>query len=233
MSIAVAEVLLGDLEPTSKSFADAFVRSFKRDPRPGYARGLQGLLEECKDGDELRARIRPQSKRNGAAMRSVPLGLIADRRALLVAAETQARITHDSPEGIVSSQAVAVMAHGLLYERTALRDLPALVREHTGLELELGWSAEVACDAMQTMHAVATVLLRHRSMTALLRDCVELGGDVDSVAAIALGLASLSPEYALDLTAPLLDGLETGPFGRGFLVNLDASLATRFPALTP
>lgn len=231
MSVAVAETMLSGAELTSAHFADAFVRCFKRDPRRGYAKGLQGLLEECADGTALRARIRPQSRRNGAAMRSVPLGLIANREALLAAAAAQARVTHDTPEGIASSRAVAVMAHALIHERAALAELPALVARHAGCVPRLDWNAEVECDAEQTLHAVATALLRHRSMAALLRDCVDFGGDVDSVAAIALGLASLSGEYANDLPAALSSGLENGAFGRDFLAGLDAELARRFAAV--
>jgi ADP-ribosylglycohydrolase len=231
MSIAVAEVLIGEAEWSSETFANAFVRCYKRDPRPGYAKGLQALLEECDDGTALRQKIRPASRRNGAAMRSVPLGLIADVERLKDVARAQAVITHDTPEGILSSQVVAVMAHVLLHERAFLKDLPRLIELHTEFVAETNWVNEVECDALQTLHAVNTVLLRNRHLSDLLFDAVNLGGDVDSVAAIAMGLASLSAEYVHDVPAHLADALESGPYGQGFLRTLDASLQTRFPAL--
>jgi len=60
---------------------------------------------------------------------------------------------------------------------------------------------------------------------------VQFGGDVDSVAAIALGLASLSEEYERDIPEELVDGLEDGLYGRRFLQGLDEALAARYPVL--
>jgi ADP-ribosyl-[dinitrogen reductase] hydrolase len=231
MSIAVSEVLLSGAETTSAVFADAFVRCYKRDERDGYAKGMHALLKECVDGTELRARIRPESRRNGAAMRSVPLGLIPDKQVLGAAARAQAVVTHNTPEGVLSSQAVALMAHVLLYEDAPLDTLPGHVLRDLGFELDCNWAQEVECDAIQTLHAVCTALLRNRRMPDLLVDCVNFGGDVDSVAAIAMGLASVSSEYAADAPTILLEGLEAGAFGVSFLSRLDARLASRFPVL--
>jgi ADP-ribosylglycohydrolase len=93
------------------------------------------------------------------------------------------------------------------------------------------WAAEVECDALQTLHAVHTALLRSTSMSSLLLDCVSFGGDVDSVAAIAMGVAALSPDYIDDVPGPLRQGLEAGPYGRDFLSRLDESLALQYPIL--
>ena len=117
MSIAVAEVLLFEREFSSAAFADAFVTCYRPDPRPGYAKGFQALLDECADGTALRNRIRPDSRRNGAAMRSVPLGLIADQCVLMLVAKEQAAVTHNTTEGVLSAQVIALMAHFLLYDR--------------------------------------------------------------------------------------------------------------------
>ena len=231
MSIAVAEVLVGETEWSSDTFAQAFVHCYKRDPRPGYAKGLQALLQECKDGTELRHKIRPESRRNGAAMRSVPLGLIADVERLKETARAQAVITHDTPEGVLSSQVVALMAHVLLHKRAFLKDLRQLIELHTGFVAESHWANEVECNAFQTLHAVHTVLLRNRRFSDLLLDAVNLGGDVDSVAAIAMGLASLSVEYVNDIPPQLANELESGPFGQTYLRTLDVSLQQRFPEL--
>lgn len=231
MSVAVAEVLLSDADGSSDAFADAFVRCYRRDLRKGYAKGLQALLDECGDGAALRQRIRPDSRRNGAAMRSVPLGLVPDPARVLALARSQAVVTHDTPEAVLSSQVVALMAHHLVYSRAGLDEIPALVEQATGFALRADWAGEVECDAVQTLHAVATSLLRNRRMSDLLLDCVNHGGDVDSVAAIAMGLASLAPHYTRDIPPRLLDDLESGPFGSAFLRGLDSALATKYPAL--
>lgn len=231
MSVAVAEVMLSGLPMSSEAFADAFVRCYRRDPRQGYAKGFQALLDACPDGAALRQRIRPDSRRNGAAMRAVPLGLIADKDLLLLAAREQASVTHATDDGILSAQVVALMAHFLLYEQAPLAQLPAMIFDATGFELRLDWQAEVECDARQTLHAMATALLATRSKAQLLHDCVNFGGDVDSVAAIALGLASLTAQYADDLPASLVATLEDGLYGKRFLSGLDTALAGRFPVL--
>lgn len=231
LSVAVAEVLLSGAAMSGDAFADAFVRCYKRDPRLGYAKGLQGLLDACADGAALRQRIRPDSRRNGAAMRAVPLGLIADKQLLTSVAQEQAVVTHNTPEGLLSSQVVALMAHCLLYEQVALVDLPHRILQLTGFALRGDWTDEVECDAIQTLHAVNTALLGNRSMANLLRHCVEFGGDVDSVAAIAMGLASLTAEYRHDVPPALLESLEDGAYGRHFLVGLDAALAEKFAIL--
>jgi ADP-ribosyl-[dinitrogen reductase] hydrolase len=231
MSVAVAEVLLRDDDPDEAAFADAFVAAYRRDPRAGYSSAFGALLAEVADGGELRRRIRNDSRRNGAAMRSVPLGLVGDVERLRRIARRQARVTHDTPEGRLSSEVVALMAHGLIHRNAAVADLAAFVERHTGFVLRADWADEVEVDAIQTIHAVHTALARNRSQRALLEDCVEFGGDTDSVAAIALGLAALSADYAADLPATLYAGLEDGAHGRRFLEALDAALAVRAPAL--
>lgn len=229
MSVAVAQVLLRHDDPDEAVFADAFVAAYRRDPRPGYSSAFGKLLDEVADGSELRRRIRNDSRRNGAAMRSVPLGIIDDLERMRRLARRQAAVTHDTPEGRLSSEVVALMAHGLIHLQTPVAGLGALVAAHTGFELRSDWADEVAVDAIQTLHAVHTAFVRNRSATALLRECIEFGGDTDSVAAIALGLASLSPEYAADLPAALHAGLEDGPYGRHFLQSLDVELGARRP----
>jgi ADP-ribosyl-[dinitrogen reductase] hydrolase len=228
MSIAIAELLLHDAPLDAPACADAFVHAYRRDPRAGYSRGFGQLLSEVADGAELLRRIHPGSVRNGAAMRSVPLGLIADRALMRRVALEQASVTHDSPEGRLSSEVVALMAHALLHHGLRIEALAAMVAAETGFELRGDWNAEVAVDALQTLHAVHTALVAHRSKRELLRACVAFGGDTDSVAAIALGLASMSGEFTDDLPASLFDGLENGPYGRHWLGALDARLAARF-----
>lgn len=232
MSIAVAEVLLANSDYSGDAFADAFVRCYKRDQRQGYAKGLQGLLDLCVNGADLRKRISPESRRNGAAMRSVPLGLISDKNVLAQVAREQAMETHNTAEGILSSHVVALMSHALLYDRAKLAELPDFILKITGFILRDDWAAEVECDALQTLHAVSTALQANRRMSTLLLDCVNFGGDVDSVAAIAMGLASLTPEYVADIPVSLVKGLEAGKFGSSYLRQLDGVLAKHYPILS-
>lgn len=150
---------------------------------------------------------------------------------MALAAREQAIVTHNTAEGILSSHVVAFMSHALLYDKAKLAELPELVLKMTGFALRNDWFAEVECDALQTLHAVNTALQANRGMSKLLLDCVNFGGDVDSVAAIAMGLASLTPEYVVDIPASLMSGLESGKFGSRYLRQLDVALAERYPVL--
>lgn len=64
----------------------------------------------------------------------------------------------------------------------------------------------------------------HATLADILRACVAYGGDVDTVAAIALAAASCSRDVSQNLPAHLADTLENGAFGRDYLVALDARL---------
>lgn len=61
-------------------------------------------------------------------------------------------------------------------------------------------------------------------MMALLRRCVDFTGDVDTVAALALGAAASSIEVKQDLSDALVQGLENGTYGREYLRGLDHKL---------
>ena len=240
MSIAVAETLLGG-DPTREAFADAFVRCFRRDPRQGYSRRMQRFIESCVDGADLLARIVPSSIKSGAAMRSAPVGLLPDLKEALRIAELQARITHDTEGGVTSAQAVALAAHALRYELCGRRDLPSWVAGHVPGSWATPWSGRVGSPGVDSARAALWNVARHGSMAALLHACVSLGGDVDTVAAMALGIASCDSSVAQDIPPILLDGLEDGAYGRRYLralgtrldkVALDAGTPSREPART-
>src|SRR5271157_3798270 len=79
MSVAVAEVLLERRRRAAKTdFAESFVRCYQRDPRPGYSKRIAAMLEKATGGQNLLEIADTQSEANGAAMRSVPLGVLSD-----------------------------------------------------------------------------------------------------------------------------------------------------------
>lgn len=232
MSIAVARALEG-LDPTKPDdhytlrFANFFVDQYKQDRRSGYAQGFQSVLDRVDDGEGLLRIIWPNSVRNGAAMRSCPLGLVpGDIEYIIYLAEVQAAVTHGTFQGITSSQVVAMYVHYLRRGKLALEKIPAAIESRLDITLSSTWIESVPCDAMSTVHAVNTALQRNRSLKALLIDCVNFGGDTDSVASIALGIASVSNEYTNDLPKALYDNLERGPFGFEYLKSLDVKAGT-------
>jgi len=111
MSIAIVEFILSDQEWTKENIASKFIECFKRDVRLGYSEGFFNLLSKVESSKELLELIIPTSERNGAAMRSVPIGFLKNKEDVIALAKLQAQVTHDSPIGIQSSCAVALAAH--------------------------------------------------------------------------------------------------------------------------
>jgi ADP-ribosylglycohydrolase len=236
MSCAVAEVLISGQPYTREKFTDAFVRCFKRDERKGYSQGFQVFLESISSGEEFLAKINPDSDKNGAAMRAVPLGVLPTVEEVLAVAEVQAKLTHDTPDGILSAQAVALMSHYALYEEDSLADLVAYVEAHLPRFFEVSetipWNSLVSsCEpvtgprvGMKTAMAVMDLLLEERDLMGVLQRTIEWGGDTDSVAAIAWGIASTRMSEAVPEF--LETQLEPGRPGYGvdFLKSLGASL---------
>lgn len=78
-----------------------------------------------------------------------------------------------------------------------------------------------------SVRAAVTAVTRNASLTGILLDCVNFGGDVDTVAAIALAAASCSQEVEQDLPQHLFDTLENEKYGRDYIQELDVSLMAK------
>lgn len=204
MSIAVAEVLLEHGRKASMdNYYDAWYRCFKRDPRDGYSRAFQKLLESSISAIDLRRLIRPDSDKNGAAMRSVPLGVLPSPTACIAAAFVQASTTHATPGGINSSVSVALMSHYALHEAQDFSGLFGWVSQHHKPHMAFkqpwrgpvtgGWKTKDPTGmgvGMNTAWAVQTLLTEESSLMGIMRRVLDWGGDTDSVGAIAWGIAS-------------------------------------------
>lgn len=237
MSIAVSEVLLTD-DWTSKSFAEAFFRCFKRDPRDGYSRKFQEILNRVNSADEMMANIIPKSDRNGAAMRSVPLGLIKNVEKMITVAGIQAAITHQTWGGINSSIAVALMSHYAHHDRRNFTNMydSCVKKLHVFKHFRTPWEGPVHHKldprnlgvGMLTAHAVFTLLTTETSLMGMMRRLIDWGGDTDSVAAIAWGIASA--RYPNEKLPEFLESdLEVGgQYGVPYLKDLGAQLMAKY-----
>jgi len=226
MSIAVAEALLSGTPLTPRLFAEIFVRAFKRDPRPGYAKGFQAFLESVRDADHFLEEIRPNSEKNGGCMRAVPTGVLPTPEEVIEAATMQASVTHNTPEGLFAATAVGLMSHFALYHKdsfdTMHRFLSHYLEESMARfvpDLLSPRKDPVIQPAHHTVHAVLYLLQNYRTLADVLRGAILIGGDTDSVGAIALGIASARMEN--DIPHVLIDKLEPDSrYGVGFLRNL-------------
>lgn len=240
MSVANAEVLLGGSpSPGSLALADRWVKVFKRDWRKGYARGFQAFLESVKDGQEFLDRIRPDSDKNGAAMRAAVFGVLPKIEDVLWYSTLQAKITHNTPAGILSSQVVSLMAHYALFEAGPLSKVGEWLTGHLPASqryimetLPKPWSGPVTRRdstpvAITTIHAAFDLITKTNSLLDSMRQGILWGGDTDSVMAIVWGIQSCR------LHDPLPEffdrDLEPGrPYGYAFLKDLGTRLMNKY-----
>lgn len=224
MSLAIAELLIAQAPWTQENLADKFVECFKRDMRLGYARRFYEFLYLVQSGKEFLEKIKPESTRNGAAMRAAPLGYVSDVATLLEMSDLQASITHNTEIGRKSSQAIALAAHYTIYNLGAKKNITEFVSQHSKFNWRDDWAQPVACCGEETVNAVLTVLKSSKTLGEILISSVAFTGDVDTVAAVGLGIASYSDEYSTDLPAFLLQELEDGKYGKKYLTEIGRQL---------
>jgi ADP-ribosylglycohydrolase len=224
MALAIAELLVDGIEFTPPNIASKFVEVFKRDERPGYSGGFFNLLQVCYNGQELLDALHPGSTRSGAAMRVAPIGLLHSTAKIMELAEIQAKVTHDSPEGIASAQAIALATHYLSHRVGAKATVGSYVASFLGSDWATPWSGWVSVEGIPCAHAAITAVMSSDSQTEILKRCIDFGGDVDTIAAMAMFMASTSYEVQKDLDQNLFDTLEQGPYGLEYLQALDIRL---------
>lgn len=227
MTLAIVETILADEPWTPQGLADRFVNAFKRDAREGYASGFYTFLQEINDGAEFLAKIRPHSDKSGAAMRAGPIGIYPTIDEVIQRATAQAVLTHDSPGGKQSACAAALMTHYFLYRLGPKAQLGEFLQSHVAGPWTKRWRGKVGAPGMESVHAAVTAVLAHDSLSAILKQCIDFTGDVDTVATVALCASSCSVEVAQDLPAGLYDHLENGAYGRDYLQRLDQQLLQR------
>jgi ADP-ribosyl-[dinitrogen reductase] hydrolase len=231
MSIAVAEAMLCGVPWTRELLAAKFVEVFKRDPREGYAPGFYQFLCEIHDADEFLARIRPDSDKSGAAMRATPIGLLPDLAQVIESCTLQAKLTHDTPDGTNAAVAAAVATHYLAYGLGPKHEVGRFVAERVPGRWDEPWEGRVKLKGWMSVRAAITALQRNDRMSDLLRHCIAFGGDVDTVAAIAMGAACCCREIEPDVPEVLADGLEDRTYGKRYLRELDQQFQSLFPDL--
>jgi ADP-ribosylglycohydrolase len=227
MSLAIAEAMVANEPWTPEFLAQRFVDVFKRDPREGYAGSFYGFLQEVRTGTEFLHRIRPASDKSGAAMRATPIGVLGNLSKVIRHATIQAAITHNTPGGVQSAVAAALMTHYFRHRLGRKADLGSFLKLHVAGPWEQTWRGKVGPKGMMSVHAAFTAILGCRSMSELLRSCIAFTGDVDTVATIALAAGSFSEEIQQDLPKHLYAELENGPYGRDYLQSLDEELLAK------
>lgn len=182
LTVATAEAIL-----TGEDFASSYHTYGNRYPHAGY-------------GGAFRRWLRGETREpygswgNGSAMRASPVGLAAASvEQALEWAAASAAVTHDHPEGVRGAQATALavyLARTGSDQATIRREIERRLGYDLSRsvdEIRPGYRFEVSCQA--SVPEAITAFLEADSAEGAIRNAVSLGGDADTQAAIAGGIA--------------------------------------------
>lgn len=201
----------------SDALATEFADEWSAEPWRGYGPGAAHLLSQIATGVPWRLAGRSLfdgagSLGNGAAMRVAPVGLITGwgLDAVASAAVASALVTHVHPEGIdgavAQALAVALAARTPRRQRPSAEELIGAIASRTATaaftaELEAipelldgpasAISDRFPCDAtaLGAVPAAIAVFLRHPDdPAAAVKEAIGLGGDTDTIAAMAAAM---------------------------------------------
>lgn len=182
LTVAVADVLM-----INGNYAQTFKRYFRDYPDRGYG----GSFYMWARSD----RILPyNSFGNGSAMRVSPVGWAFDSlEETLQEAERSAAVTHNHLEGIKGAQATATAIY-LARHRKSKEEIKFYISNNFGYnlnrtlkEIRPSYNFDVTCQGSVPESIIA--FLESESYEDCLRNAVSLGGDSDTIASIAGGIA--------------------------------------------
>jgi ADP-ribosylglycohydrolase len=149
---------------------------------------------------------------NGAAMRIAPVGLIASTEAeVLNWSDTVSAITHNQPDAMHSAQAVALAIFWARRKNSA-QNIGQQLTQRYGYPLHLT-PDDIRPSYKRTEKAIDSVpqaiscALHSTSFEDAIRNAVSLGGDSDTIAAIAGGIAEALHGIPNDIAAQAWDYL--------------------------
>jgi ADP-ribosylglycohydrolase len=182
MSLAVARALLG-----AGSYGLEMKRLGRKYPNAGYGGNFFRWIFE----DEIKPY---QSWGNGSAMRVSPIGFFFNTEVeVLREAKASAEVSHDHPEGIKGAQSVA-LAILLARQGTSKEQIRKRINADFGYDLDLkveeikpGYQFDVSCQGSVPEAIIA--FLDSSDYESAVRLAVSLGGDADTQACIAGGIA--------------------------------------------
>lgn len=232
MSLAIVELMLSGKEWSQRNLATFFLDCFKRDPRKGYSRGFQFVLENSQTVDEMYSSIfqHGKSDKNGGCMRACPVGLFKTLDEVLQKSAIQAEVTHKGT-GVVAGQMVSASVWFLRNggsKEQLWSFLRSVFTDVSIAEWPSGTRVESKDDlGLKTALAAITAVINSSSFEEALIKAVGFGGDTDTVAAIVGGIVSVSKEHTKIIEdMPLFSGLENKNFGRDYLLEIDNKLFT-------
>jgi len=184
----LAAAVCSELLSGRHDFETAFMDWYSKYPNEAYSYSFRKWLEKG-IGD---------SSGNGSATRSIPAGYFAkSENEAIHLAQKISKITHKHHEGMCGAESVAWCIYKLRYN-ASFEEIKYQAYEnweyylHYDLEAEQKESkgAFTTC-AWITVPLALFIGLKSKSVEDALRKCIYMGGDVDSMAAIACSVAEL------------------------------------------
>lgn len=187
LTLAVANAILEQGENALPDYASHVLRFAQQWPHAGYGGAFRQWFRSAD----------PQpynSWGNGSAMRVSPVGFaFDDERTVLDEARRSAEITHDHAEGVKGAQSVA-LAIFLARKGTNKETMRSRIEQDFGYDLQRtvdeiqpGYSFDVSCQGSVPEAIIA--FLDSTDFETAVRNTVFLGGDADTQACIAGGIA--------------------------------------------
>ena len=182
LTVAVYDSLINHI-----SYEESFYKWVNRYPDRGYGQQFfQWVISKEKNPYG--------SKGNGAAMRASPVGwLFNTEKEVLEEAKRSAEITHNSEEGIISAQTVAI-AIFMGRNKKSKEDIKEYIEKNFRYDLSrsLDDIREVYVHSMEASRSVPESIicfLEGNSFEDSIRNAISLGGDADTMACIAGSIA--------------------------------------------
>ncbi len=247
MAIGVAETLRSRGRIDEHDLCRRFALNY--DPNRGYGGGARAVISAMRRGDDHRSVAENYfpggSFGNGAAMRVAPVGLLfrEDHDAVWEQARLSSLPTHVHPLGIEGAQIVALavaLASSIdAFDRDSFFDI--LTARCTSLEYSgplrraaklddvrnLGLFGNGIEATSSAVTAVASFGLTPNSFAETIGNAIMLGGDTDTIAAMA---GAISGAYLGIAAIPshLLERLEDGRQGKSYIDRLARDLYQTF-----
>ena len=196
LTVAIADALLH-----GRSFADAIEDWGNRYIYAGFGHSFREWKKRRKNNPSATN----NSKGNGCGMRVSPIGFWAKSiDEAMSLAEESAIITHNSPEGIAGAQAIATAVF-MAKEQRGKEEIKQFVEKTFGYDLDLSyeeiWSKVNEYDnvnkmrrerewAENTCPVAIIAFLNSNSYEECIRTAISYGGDVDTIACMAGGMAA-------------------------------------------
>ena len=225
MTLAVAEWLTEDKEHSEEGLVLRMQDLGRRYPYVGYGGGFRRWL--------YNQQPKPyNSYGNGSAMRVSPIAFYAQSlEETLRLATISAKVTHNHPEGIKGAKAIASATY-LARTGATKTEIKAYVEANFkyNLNLQLDHIHSIVCDAMscqKTVPAAIWAFLEGKDFEDVIRIAVSLGGDSDTIAAMAGSIAQAF--YGLPLKLATYCYALLTPYLRTILNKFEESIGVLAP----